>query len=294
MTTAVSRAIQYAFENYEIKDLPALDIGTGTAYHTLLMLALEHPEIIAADINPQAIEYAKERIENFFPDAVLRKNTSVNELDHSKEGDNSVVNLLVSSLQEICKNKNEKYALATFNPPILYPFVNPKFDKPASHGVYFEMDDVKDHKQDLVYQYYQHIAQNNLAKGSHIFCVWTSLNRHLVETEPFNGEDGPFVHPAEILKNWFGFEFENEAESLEDFYQHTTVLGAGFFNQSETGDIYTQNLEYGMENNLYSKMLIPSEGDEMAGTHFKHGILHLVKTSDTENKFEIVNGSSSK
>lgn len=292
MTKAVSNAIRYAFEHYDLIDAPALDIGTGTGYHTLLYLSMGHPSVFSIDINEQAIQFARERVRNFYPTAQFYSCKKLEDFMASSVGEASTVNFYPHSLNDIAAYKDNKYAIVSFNPPILYPFFEIQFDKPATQGVYFETDNVKDKENDLVYGFYENIAQHNLAKGAHILCVWASLNRHLVELNPFGAKVEGYVHPARILENWFGFEFDNEAESFEDFYRHTTVLQAGFFNQENTGELYSKNIRFGLEQHYYSQLLLPGKSENLAGTQFNFGILHLVKTSDSENRFRIVNGSS--
>ena len=292
MTKAVENGIGYFIKNNQVEDLPALDIGTGTGYHTAFLIAQGQKQIISVDINPQAIEFARERINHFFPNV-----PQFNEADFQTYLDKSTshaqsVNFYNYALDDLIKLKAIKYAMVSFNPPILYPFIDTEFGKPATHGVYYENKDAKLKENDLVYRLYKTIAQENLKKGSHILCIWANLNRHLVETHPFVNTNPTYVHPARILENWFDFKFENEAESFDDFYCHKTILGAGFFNQSETGKLYSDNLRYGIENELYSKLLIPSDKNNLAGTHFQFGVLHLEKTSDTANTFKIINGSS--
>ncbi|MEO1627951.1 MAG: class I SAM-dependent methyltransferase, partial [Bacteroidota bacterium] len=60
MTKAISNAIKFAFEQGDMPDLPTLDIGTGTGYHTMLYLALGQARVFSIDINPQALVFAKE------------------------------------------------------------------------------------------------------------------------------------------------------------------------------------------------------------------------------------------
>ena len=292
MTKAVANAMNYFLEHSHEQDLPALDIGTGTAYHTALLLSKKYPRVISVDINPQAITYAKDRINRFLPDIKQFEIGDFQSFVTQSEGLEQAVNFYNYDLNKVAQNKDFKYALASFNPPILYPFHKVTYEKPATNGVYFENEDIKDERNDLLYQLYDTIAKNNLKKGSHILCIWANLNRHLVEKEPFKSNDPEYVHPSVILENWFDFEFENEPEPFEDFYCHKTVLGAGFFNQSETGKLYSANIRHGIENDYYSKLLIPSEDESLAGTYFNFGVLHLEKTSDNENKFKIINGSS--
>lgn len=292
MTKAVANSIDYFLENSTEKQLPALDIGTGTAYHTALLLSKAYPNVISVDINPQAITYAKERIKKYLPDVPQFEESDFNNyLTKSSDLEQSV-NFYNYDLDTVTQHNDIKYALASFNPPILYPFHKITYDKPATNGVYFENKDIKDERNDLVYRLYETLAQKNLRKGSHILCIWANLNRHLVEVNPFQSDTPKYVHPARILENWFDFKFENEAESIDDFYCHKTILGAGFFNQSETGKLYSANIRHGIENDFYSKLLIPSEDEGLAGTYFHFGVLHLEKTSDTENRFKIINGSS--
>jgi hypothetical protein len=292
MTKAVANAMDYFLENSSEQSLPVLDIGTGTAYHTALLLSKDYPKVISVDINPQAIIYAKERVKNYLPQVTQFEEAEFEDYLQKTEDASQSVNFYNYDLDTIAKNKDFKFALASFNPPILYPFHKITYDKPATNGVYFENDDIKDERNDLVYKLYDTIARNNLKKGSHILCIWANLNRHLVEIEPFKSETPDYVHPARILEQWFDFEFENEAESFDDFYCHKTILGPGFFNQSETGKLYSANIKHGIDHDYYSKLLIPSKEESLAGTYFNFGVLHLEKTSDTENKFKIINGSS--
>ena len=292
MTKAVANSIQIYLADKEHQELPALDIGTGTGYHTALLLAKKQPKVISVDINPTAIQYARQRINAFFPRLKQLNEGEFNTYLNKVEDVEQSVNFYNYSLDDLIKNKENKYGLVSFNPPILYPFFDTEFDKPATHGVYYENKDVKRKENDLVYRLYKYIAQQNLRKGSHILCIWANLNRHYVEVNPFEDENPTYVHPKKILENWFDFKFENEAESFNDFYCHKTILGPGFFNQSETGKLYNNNIRYGIEHDYYSKLLIPSEGENLAGTHFHFGVLHLEKTSDTENTFKIINGSS--
>jgi SAM-dependent methyltransferase len=292
MTKAVANSMDYFLEHSTEKKLPALDIGTGTAYHTALLLSKAYHQVVSVDINPQAIIYAKERIKNYLPHIPQFEEANFEKYLSRTTGLDQSVNFYNYDLDTIAEKKDMKYALASFNPPILYPFHKITYDKPATNGVYFENENIKDERNDLVYRLYKTIAQQNLKKGSHLLCIWANLNRHLVEINPFQTENPEYVHPARILENWFDFQFDNEAESFEDFYCHKTILGAGFFNQSETGKLYSANIRQGIENNSYSKLLIPSKEENLAGTYFHFGVLHLEKTSDTENRFKIINGSS--
>lgn len=292
MTKAVSNSIQHYLKENTTRNLPALDIGTGTGYHSALLLAKGHPKVISVDINPTAIKYAKERIQQFFPEVKQYNEADFNRFIEIADQDQQAINFYNYDLEELINIKDIDYAMLSFNPPILYPFFDAQFGKPATHGVYYENKQVEKKENDLVYRLYENIAQQNLKKGSHIMCIWANLNRHYVELNPFKEENPEYVHPARILENWFDFQFENEAESFDDFYCHKTILGAGFFNQSETGKLYTDNLRHGIENNYYSKLLIPSKEANLAGTYFHFGVLHLEKTSDSENRFKIINGSS--
>lgn len=292
MTKAVANSIQHYLAYGNHQNLPALDIGTGTGYHTALLLAKRQPKVISVDINPTAIAYAKERIAHFFPEVKQFDEAEFNQYLNQVKAIEQSVNFYNYSLDDLIEKKQNHYSLVSFNPPILYPFFDTAFDKPATHGVYYENKDVKRKENDLVYRLYKNIAQQNLKKGSHILCIWANLNRHYVEVNPFEEEHPNYVHPARILENWFDFEFENEAEAFDDFYCHKTVLGAGFFNQSETGKLYGNNIRYGIEHHFYSKLLVPSKDESLAGTYFHFGVLHLEKTSDTENRFKIINGSS--
>jgi len=292
MTKAVANSMHYFLENSTEKELPALDIGTGTAYHTALLLSNAYKRVISVDINPTAITYAKDRIERHLPSIKQFETGDFDQFLKDASKGEQAVNFYNYDLDQVAENKEFKYALASFNPPILYPFHKVTYDKPATNGVYFENENIKDESNDLVYRLYDSIAKNNLKKGSHILCIWSNLNRHLVELNPFVDSEPEYVHPSKILEKWFGFEFENEPEPLEDFYCHKTILGAGFFNQSETGKLYSANIRHGIENEYYSKLLIPSNEESLAGTYFHHGVLHLEKTSDHENRFRIINGSS--
>jgi SAM-dependent methyltransferase len=292
MTHAIANSMKFAHRNFDLPQAPALDIGTGTGYHTILLLALGQKRIFSIDINEQAIDYAKERVSRFYPDAQHYEFEKLAAFEKSVKNGDPSVNFYPHSLDDIAQFSENAYSLASFNPPILYPFFEAGFDEPATQGVYFETDDVKNKENDLVYKFYETIARKNLAKGSHILCIWANLNRHLVEMNPFMEDDPEFVHPAPILEKWFDFKFDNEPESFEDFYCHTTILGASFFNQDNKGEIYSRNIRHGIENQHYSKLLIPGDPETMAGTKFEFGVLHLVKTSDTEDRFTIVNGSS--
>lgn len=292
MTKAVANAMNYFLEHSTLKDLPALDIGTGTAYHTALLLSKNYPRVISVDINPQAISYAKDRIRRYLPEISQYEEANFKDFLTKALRQKQAVNFYNYDLDSIAEKKDFKYAVASFNPPILYPFKKVIYEKPATNGVYFENENIEDKRNDLVYRLYETLAQNNLKKGSHILCIWANLNRHLVEVEPFTNKKPEYVHPSKILESWFDFSFENEAEPFDDFYCHKTILGAGFFNQNETGKLYSANIRHGIEHDYYSKLLIPSKEESMAGTYFHFGVLHLEKTSDTQNRFKIINGSS--
>lgn len=292
MTKAIANTIQFYIKNGKAKHLPALDIGTGTGYHSALLLAKEQKRTISVDINPKALHYAKQRLANYFNEVKQYEEADFEAYIEKSAKDDQSINFYNYALDELQQNQATNYGLVSFNPPILYPFLKTQFGKPATHGVYYENKEVEKVENDLVYKLYRSIAQNNLKKGSHIVCIWANLNRHLVELNPFEGSEQNYVHPARILEHWFDFKFENEAESFDDFYCHKTILGAGFFNQSETGKLYSANLRHGIENDYYSKLLIPSEAENLSGTYFHFGVLHLEKTSETENTFKIINGSS--
>ena len=293
MTKSVANCISAATEG-PLPDAPALDIGTGTGYHSAMLLSLGHPRVCSVDIHPQAIEYAQDRLKRFLPNIPSSRHPAPAAFLEASEDREQAINLYPHSLGDIAKLKDAEYSIVSFNPPILYPFHDVEFDKPATQGVYFTSDNVKDPTQDLVYQFYDTIARNNLPVGGHVLCVWPNLLRHLVETNPFgeNGDQPEFVHPCEVLKNWFGFEFDNAPESFDDFHCHTTVLAAGFFNQESVGELYERNLRHGIANRLYSDLLIPADGPTLAGTHFNFGVLHLIRTSATELRFRVVNRSS--
>ena len=293
MTKSVANCISAATEG-PLTNAPALDIGTGTGYHSAMLLSLGHPRVCSVDIHPQAIEYAEDRLKRFLPNIPSSRHPEPAAFLEASEDREQAINLYPHSLGDIAKVKDAEYSIVSFNPPILYPFHDVAFDKPATQGVYFTSDNVKDPTQDLVYQFYDTIARNNVPVGGHVLCVWPNLLRHLVETDPFgeNGDQPEFVHPCEVLKNWFGFEFDNAPESFDDFHCHTTVLAAGFFNQESVGELYERNLRHGIANRLYSDLLIPADGPTLAGTHFNFGVLHLVRTSATELRFRVVNRSS--
>jgi len=291
MTRSVANAIECATRDFDLPDAPALDIGTGTGYHSLMLLALGHPRVCSVDLHPQAIVFAKDRLRRFLPDVPQHAQAEPAQFLDAAEGA-AAINLYPHGLDQIAAFEEEHYSIASFNPPILYPFHDVAFDKPATQGVYFTTDDVRDPKQDLVYQFYERIARNNIPVGGHILCVWPSLLRHLVELEPFGTDKPEFVHPCAILEKWFSFQFDNEPESFEDFHHFTTVLAAGFFNQENVGDLYERNLRHGIEHQLYSELLIPADGPTLAGTHFNFGVLHLVRTAADELRFRVVNGSA--
>jgi len=292
MTRAIANALQYFVRQGGSSELPALDIGTGTAYHSALLCASGLKRIISVDINKQAIMFAKERLAQYFSDIAQFNESDFEHYLKLSEAIPQSINLYNYALDELGKFPNIDYAVVSFNPPILYPLLSTEFDKPATHGVYFENKKVEEKAHDLVYKLYETVAQNNLKKGAHIVCVWANLNRHLVELAPFTDNTPAYVHPAEILENWFDFKFVNEPESFDDFYCHKTVLGAGFFNQSETGKLYTNNLRNGIENNYYSQLMVASEEENLSGTYFHFGVLHLEKVSDSANEFRLINGSS--
>ena len=291
MTKAVENALHHIHSHFALPAHPILEIGAGTGYHSLMMLSMYQKKVYSVDINAQALDFAKERVAHFMPEVPVSHKASPAEFDRAFD-QGPVVNFHPYALSDMLQFEEQKYAASIFNPPIIYPFFEIEIDKPATQGVYVANDDVKNVQNELVYQFYQHIAQKNLVRGSHILCVWSNLIRHLAELDPFEGTEANYVHPSEILSKWFGFRFDNEPESFEEFYCHTTVLKAASFNQGNTDDLYTRNIEYGRKNHLYSELLVDHGPADSGDTSFKFGVLHLVKTSDTENRFTIVNGSS--
>jgi len=251
----------------------ALDVGTGSGVHAIILSKMGYSCVLGVDSNAKAVDLALRRaIRLGLPAAPI----SPNEIAGHPDGwGNAKVWFCPSPLQELNRLLFHRPDVIVFNPPSFF-FKSPvNASSPISTGVYCgSVVDPLDVQGSLLYQFFGSVVLPLLAIGGDLVCSWPGLERRSVEIDPMPDQAGSSVHPASMLAHWFGLNIATDDEDPANFYKYTAIIS-----DYGLGDAFWLNFHLAQEDTrCYSELLFPRDslnGDRAA---FRFGVLHLTRT----------------
>lgn len=249
----------------------ALDVGTGTGAHALIMCACGY-EVDAIDVNAQAIAYAKDRAER------LRCL-----LNDASGGHREAIPIRFAVVGVDDYRQTVGYNMITCNPTAYYHPLGPIPDLPVAQGVYVDDENDRDPTGALLYRFFDKIVLPLLRPDGHVICSWPGLERRVVES--VHGETrGRIMSPIEKLETWFEITVVGDRNPGE-FFDRTARVNSDFnYGLHET---FWNNLIAARDKYMYSG-LANGRGAEDHLLEFKFGVLHLVRDSDDPTLFRHV------
>ena len=264
MTRAVAEAI-WRLPSQEGVPGRALDVGTGTGVHALIMSARGY-EVDAIDVNADAIRHAEDRARGL-KCAVRNARTT----------DAPAIRFLVAGVDDW--RPRQGYGLITFNPPAYYHPLGSVDNSPVAQGVFVDDDNDRQPEGALLYRLFEKIVLPLLAPSGHLICSWPGLERRVVES--VHGETrGRIMSPLEKLETWFHITVVGDRDPTS-FFNRTARVNADDYGLHDT---FWANLIAARDNYMYSGLTNARDAEQHL-LEFKFGVLHLVRDSDDPTFF---------
>lgn len=246
----------------------ALDVGTGSGVHAIVMAASGYPEVWAVDCNKAAIVSAEARAHRF--------------IDVTRS---SVIQFATLDIDDVSQHVDPGCKLISFNPPAFYAFHPLDFNSPLQRGVYVggaasaEASPEESH----LYRFFAAIVLPLIAEGGQVICSWPGLERRVVEEDSQAHGRGPTVHPTTLLTKWFQLRFPERQYDPTKFFLHEAVV-----TDYGLGPSFWHDVDVGIVKNKYSTLLSPSNHRFGYQTTFRYGILHLRCRSVDQRVFDVI------
>ena len=258
---------------------PALDVGTGTGAHALLMALRGFSNVIAIDCSSEAIRHAQQRAERLWPlliEALEPDDRALLTVNGNRS--HSIVFHAIS-VDDVPSLAVPQFALVTFNPPAYYDFGHSDRDLPTFSGVYVDDQWEGAYVQEgtLLHRFFAAAVLPHLRPGGQSINTWAGLERRLVEDPDLPGN---VAHPAELLRRWFSVDIDNVLETPSSFFNQSARITSDY----GLGSTFWKNLSLGVERGLYSSLLTNRANGRLSS--FQFGVLHLVRHD--QNHFQVV------
>ncbi len=268
MTGAVAEAIWRLPSTHERAARRALDVGTGTGVHALIMSALGF-DVDAIDISAEAIRFANARARRL-----------ENDVREARGADVLQVRFYVAGVDDW--TADPRYDLITFNPPAYYHPLGPVVDTPAARGVFVDDENHLDPRGALLYRLFERLVRPLLAPNGHLICSWPGLERRVVES---SRGDAPrnIVTAAEQLETWCGVTVVGDRDP-KTFFCYPARVNSDDYGLHEP---FWRNLIAARDRGMYSA-LAHAERAEQHSLEFGFGVLHLIRDSDDDDLFRQV------
>lgn len=269
----------------------ALDVGTGTGVHALLMATLGYAHIEAIDSSEEAIKYAKERAELLLPKLLPKQGAETK--GHRDVGGADYPNLVFRhmSLDHLMSADATTYSLIAFNPPAYYDLVGCGTNSPAAEGVYVDDQPASFEKSEasFLYRFFARSILPRLAPYGHAICSWPALEKRVSERTGDDEKGSRLTSPMELLRDWFGIRIIGNVPNARDFYNREAILESDY----GLGPSFWQNFWEGYKKGLYSSSVCLGNQPNGAPS-FRFGILHLVRLPGDGKSFLLLSSSTSK
>lgn len=265
MTRAVAEAIWRLPSSQEGAPRRALDVGTGTGVHALIMSARGY-DVDAIDVNADAIRYAEDRAGRL-KCAVRGVRTT----------DTPAIRFHVAGLDDW--KQRHGYDLITFNPPAYYHPLGSVANTPVAQGVFVDDDNDREPSGAFLYRLFEKVVSPLLARNGHLICSWPGLERRVIES--VHGETrGRIMSPVEKLETWFHITVVGDRNPTA-FFDRVARVDSDDYGLHDT---FWKNLIAARDKYMYSG-LANARDAERQSLEFKFGVLHLVRDSDDPTLF---------
>lgn len=253
----------------------ALDVGTGSGFHALLLKNLGVRWVIGIDINPRAVNLAQERTRRLFPTIPIANDLS--EYNQMLSEDSDVIFFHQRSLDEFNVDSNSKYDIITFNPPAYFDLSNDISSSPVYDGVYTKDLKFSKYKYSHIYRFYRDIVIPFLSLGGIAIFTWPGLERRIV-CSPSNSNN--ITHPASLLEDWFEITIHGDRNN---FYKYDADLNHDYGLSTQ----FWNNLNQGYEKQCYSPLLQKIVEDDTTKYRFSFGIIIIKRDISNPDEFTL-------
>ena len=236
----------------------AVDVGTGTGVHAILMAARGYAPVYAIDANVDATRLAASR---------ARRLLAPHHAQH--------ITFIPESLDTSEHTAITAVSLATFNPPSFYDFGEADTNTPAFTGVYVDHGwrHFLEPERSFVYRFFRHVVLPRLAIGGHAILTWPGIERRLVEDMGMGTGAAQPVSPAILLRHWFDVDVSGSSLNSREFFSRRAMIRSDY----GLGHAFWANLYMGATRGVYSR-LVDMQSQPVV---FPYGLLHLVRRSPT-------------
>lgn len=252
----------------------ALDVGVGGGVHALLMVLCGY-SVTAADVNAEAVAFARRRCERLLPTLRERQSTPL------RWGQPPTPNTVVRGIDDNWSSEG-RFSLITFNPPAYYRLGAYFGDTPAASGVFVD-EDLHDERPQttLLYRFFSKIVLPLLAPGGRVICTWPALERRLVEPDLGDALQ-PVVTPDRLLERWFGIRVLDGPRDPHSFFNRRAILADDY----GLGENFLKVFDSAFHAGWYSRLVEP--GSVNKPPSFKFGTLCLTRDIRNPHLFRCV------
>lgn len=243
----------------------AIDVGTGSGVHAIMMASRGFADVLAVDLNSDATQLAAARASRLLDRgrcrAIAFRDCALDEVGSGDGG----------------------FGLITFNPPSFYDFGAADSLSPAFTGVYGDLDwhQCFMPEKSPLYRLFDKIVLPHLCVGGHLICTWPAIERRNVEDMTDAAGAGEPASPARLLRRWFHIDVDGVGLGARDFFSRSAAISSDY----GLGDGFWANLYLGVARHVYSRLLETRSADRPS---FRFGVLHLVRRS--ERQFDVYSG----
>lgn len=238
----------------------ALDIGTGTGVHAMVMAARGYPRVEAIDVSREAVGLARRRWLR------LRSGRGASRCGFDRG------RIRFSQLGVDEAGSIGPFALIAFNPPGFFNPLGAGLDDPAARGVYLSQKGTDDDPSSTFqYRFFEKAVLPGLAVGGHAICTWPGMSRLLAEEG-----DGVTVHPLQKLRRWFGLSFDRSPQGDSGFFRCTSPIRGDY----GLGPEFLENLRLSWRAGRFSSFFRIEDEDRGGFPSFDFGVLHVQRTDE--------------
>lgn len=262
----------------------ALDVGTGTGVHAFITHNLKFQTVLAIDRNGKAIDHALRRAETFGISSSTvnssQLHTAVPSSPHSLLFSVCAQEQIAASLQ-----MPGSFDLISFNPPGFFHAEDAQLESPLASGVYSSVDtDCRVVAHSPIYRFFEDVVLPLLAPGGDVVMTWPALEKRVVELEGASGSR-ECSHPITHLQRWFGLDIVSDQPDAAEFYRETSSISGDYGLGSTFKDRFLADLA---KSECYSSLVHASDSDLGGSPSFRFGILHLRRSFENPNRFNLM------
>lgn len=263
MTRALAEAVWiYGGSSSLKRDARALDVGTGSGIHALLM-ALRGHAVLATDTHDEAVTHARARFARLSPRLhdvhSLRMALGVS-------GYAGEATLMVRSLDDDWSR--DTFSLITFNPPAYYSVGLSIGKAPAATGV-FVGEGPSTTQDTFLYRFFGNVVLPALVPGGRVICTWPALERAVVEAGSRDELNASTLTPHRLLASWFGITVQGGCNVPDSFFNRRALIADDY----GLGPAFRVAFDIGLRAGLYSHLV---ESCSLAAMpSFRYGVLCL-------------------